>query len=192
MKQPNSYRACALVLTLLFAISFSDSVFAQTNVLDSLLNQIDIHKKKDTIRVRYLVNAAWNMTHTNPKDAFKYVDEAIEISDYLNWTRGSISARRQKGNLYYVMADNVAALETFYDGLKIAQNSNHKILEASLYGNIGNIHADLKQNQKALKNYGLYLKTARKLKQKPDEARALANIGLVYSCLLYTSDAADD
>lgn len=180
MKQPKPHQSWKIGLSLFFVLAFSCNVFAQTKVLDSLLKQIAQHTQKDTIRVGYLVNAAWNMTHTNPKDAFKYVDEAIEISNQLKWPRGSISAWRQKGNLYYVMADNLSAMDAFQEGLKIAQTSNHKILEASLYGNIGNIHADLKQNQKALENYFLYLKTARDLEQKPDEARALSNIGLVY------------
>ncbi len=183
MKQPKPHQTFKIGLTLFLALVFSYNAFAQTKVLDSLFNQLAEHTQKDTIRVGYLVNAAWNMTHTNPKDAFKYVDEAIEISNQLNWPKGVISAWRQKGNLYYVMADNLNAMDAFQEGLKIAQTSDHKMLEASLYGNIGNIHADLKQNRKALENYFLYLKTARTLQQRPDEARALTNIGLVYGDL---------
>ncbi len=168
-------------LSLVFSLLISTGICAQMKVLDSLLEQLSAHPQKDTIRVGYLVNTAWQMTHTNPNDAFVYVDEAIQISNDLNWARGIISAWRQKGNLYYVMADNLNAMDAFQKGLKVAQESNQKILEASLYGNLGNIHADLHQNQKALENYFLYLKTASELGQKPDQVRALSNIGLVYN-----------
>lgn len=154
---------------------------SQEAVLDSLLNELGTHTDKDTVRVALLVNTAWNMTHTKPEDAFVYVEEALDISSDLNWPRGMASALRQKGNLYYVMADNINAMEAFQQGLRIAQDAGEKILEASLYGNLGNIHADLKQNEKALENYQSYLATARELGQRPDQVRALSNIGLIYN-----------
>ncbi|MEO0527009.1 MAG: tetratricopeptide repeat protein [Bacteroidota bacterium] len=155
--------------------------FAQSSVLDSLLVQLNKHSNRDTVRVGLLVNTAWNMTHTDPENAFVYVDEALDIATDIGWAKGRVGALRQKGNLYYVMADNLNAMEAFQQGLKIAQEANEKIYEASLYGNLGNIHADMKENEKALKNYNLYLSTARELGQKPDQVRALSNIGLIYN-----------
>ncbi|MEL6918256.1 MAG: tetratricopeptide repeat protein, partial [Bacteroidota bacterium] len=155
--------------------------FAQSSVLDSLLVQLNKHSNRDTVRVGLLVNTAWNMTHTDPENAFVYVDEALDIATDIGWAKGRVGALRQKGNLYYVMADNLNAMEAFQQGLKIAQEANEKIYEASLYGNLGNIHADMKENEKALKNYNLYLSTAKELGQKPDQVRALSNIGLIYN-----------
>ncbi|MEK6155149.1 tetratricopeptide repeat protein [Flavobacteriaceae bacterium 3-367] len=155
--------------------------FSQEAVLDSLLKELETHTTKDTVRVSLLVNTAWNMTHTKPEDAFVYVEEALDISTDLNWPRGRASALRQKGNLYYVMADNLNAMEAFQQGLRIAREGGEKILEASLYGNLGNIHADMKQNEKALENYYSYLATAKELDQLPDQVRALSNIGLIYN-----------
>ncbi len=175
---PNQAKnATFLILFLLSSLT----VFSQERVLDSLLEQLNVHTKRDSVRVGLLVNTAWNMTHTDPEGAFVYVDEALVISSDLTWPKGMASALRQKGNLHYVMANNLGAMDAFQEGLKIAQAADEKILEASLYGNLGNIHADMKQNEKALENYNAYLSTAEELDQKPDQVRALTNIGVVYN-----------
>ncbi|MEM9001844.1 MAG: tetratricopeptide repeat protein [Bacteroidota bacterium] len=175
---PNQIKNRILSVIFLF---FLVGGFAQSKVADSLLQLLSQHQERDTIKVGLLVNTAWNLTHTDPNNAFAYVEEALKISADLDWSKGTISALRQKGNLYYVMGDNLNALDAFQEGLKIAQDEDEKILEASLYGNIGNIYADFKENEEALENYNAYLQTAIQLDQKPDQVRALSNIGLIYN-----------
>ena len=112
---PNQAKnATFLILFLLSSLT----VFSQERVLDSLLEQLNVHTKRDSVRVGLLVNTAWNMTHTDPEGAFVYVDEALVISSDLAWPKGMASALRQKGNLHYVMANNLDAMDAFQEGFK--------------------------------------------------------------------------
>ena len=155
--------------------------YSQETVLDSLLNVLKAHTNKDSTRVNLLISTSWNMTYTMPEDAFPYVEEAITISRDLDWLKGQALALRQKGNLHYVMADNLRALDAFQKALVLSQNIKDKSLEASLLSNIGNIHADLKEYEKALEKYQSFLSTALELKQKSNQVKGLTNIAIIYN-----------
>jgi len=166
--------------SILFLI-LSVIVFSQEQKQDSLLYKLKSHTQKDSIRAKLLVNIAFNMMYNKPQEAINYVDEAIQISNKLDWQDGKAHALRQKGNLYYVMANNLQALDAYHQALKISQALNNKTLEASLYSNLGNIHADLKEYKKALEKYQSFLSTSEALGQKSNQIKGLTNIGIVYS-----------
>ncbi|MDF0709073.1 tetratricopeptide repeat-containing sensor histidine kinase [Flagellimonas okinawensis] len=149
--------------------------------LDSLRNELEGHTLQDTIRAGLLIEIAGEMTYSSPNEAFPYVKEAIAISEKTNWIKGEALAHRQKGNLYYVLGDNLNALDAYQKALVLSQKMVNKQLESSLLGNIGNIHADLKEYDKALTNYRAYLSTAQSLNNRPDEIKALSNIAIVYN-----------
>jgi len=155
--------------------------FSQGQDLDSIQNKLDTYLTRDSVRVHLLISAARTMMYINPEGAFKHVEEAFDISSQINWQKGKALILQQKGNLYYVMADNLQAMDAYQKALKISQTLNNKILEAGLYSNLGNIHADLKENEKALKKYHAYLAIAKELNQKPDQVKALVNMALVYN-----------
>ncbi len=154
--------------------------FSQEQVLDSILENLRAHSKKDSIRVKLLIDVTRNMTYTNPDGAFDYIEEAIAITSQINWQKGKALVLQQKGNLHYVMANNIQALEAYQHALKISQNFNDKMLEAGLYSNLGNIYADLKENEKALEKYQVYLSIAKQLNKKSDQVKALVNIGIIH------------
>ncbi len=155
--------------------------FSQEQVLDSLMKSLKNHSEKDSIRVNILIDITRSMTYTNPEKAFDYIEEAISITSQINWLKGKAVALQHRGNLHYVMANNIEALDTYQDALKISQNLNDKTLEASLYSNLGNIYADLKEYDKALEKYQSFLSTSEKLEQISNQIRGLTNIGIVYN-----------
>ena len=166
-------------LSILFLI-ISLISFSQEEVQDSILENLRAHSRKDSIRAKLLMDITKNMTYTNPEKAFGYIEEAIVITSQINWQKGTALALQQKGNLYYVMANNLEALDAYQQALKISQKLDDKIFEASLYSNLGNIYADLKENEKALEKYQVYLSMAKLLNKKSDQVRALVNIGLIH------------
>lgn len=155
--------------------------YSQTNVIDSLKNELLKHSKKDTVRAELLIHLVSEMTYSNPKEAFPLIDESIKISKSKKWIEGEILGLRQKGNLYYVLADNLNALDSYQNALVLSENITDRQLKSSLLSNIGNIYADLKAYDKALENYYEYLKTAQTFGSRSDEIKALSNIGIIYN-----------
>lgn len=176
MQQPIK-KTCFSILIILLPLCGN----SQEVALDSLKNELDGHTLHDTIRAGLLIEIAGAMTYSNPNEAFPNVEEAIAISEKTNWIKGEALSYRQKGNLYYVLGDNLNALDSYQKALVLSQKMANKQLESSLLSNIGNIHADLKEYNKALTNYRAYLSTAQSLNNRQDEIKALSNIAIVYN-----------
>lgn len=171
---PNSLCFC-----LLFLIVFN--VRSQEKTLDSLQVELRNHTLQDTVRASLLIRTVSEMTYSDPNEAFPLIDESISISRNEKWTKGEALGLRQKGNLYYVLGDNLNALDAYQKAVLLSKKISDKPLESSLLSNIGNIHADLKEYDRALENYRAYLNTARELGSRPDEIKALSNIAIVYN-----------
>ncbi|RDY60203.1 tetratricopeptide repeat protein [Flagellimonas nanhaiensis] len=166
----------------LFLFSFfSLWSFSQKSELDSLQQELSLYVKRDSVRVGLLIQAVSTMTYSNPSEAFPYVEEAIAISSEIQWKKGEALGLRQKGNLHYVLADNLNALDAYQKALGLSQTIQDKQLTSSLLSNIGNIHADLKEYDKALENYRAFLTASQSLGNVPNEIRALSNMAIVYN-----------
>ncbi|WP_431135308.1 tetratricopeptide repeat-containing sensor histidine kinase [Psychroserpens mesophilus] len=167
-------------LLLCLVISFSCHTYAQKTAQDSILKKLETYTTKDSIRVKFLLDAGNHITYNNPNQAFKLVEEAKEISTQINWTKGLVLSKRSKGVVYYSLSDNLNAMEAYQDALKISSKMPHnELIKASLHNNLGSIYADLKSYDKALSNYNTYLSIAKKLNNKNEEIIALVNIGTV-------------
>lgn len=166
-----------LCLSLLFCVLSST---AQNSVLDSLRNELQNHPEKDTLRVKLLVNTAWNMTYDTPNEAFPYVTEALEISKELQWKKGTGFALRQEGTLHYSMANYVKAMESYLEALTVSEALD-PVFTASLHNNLGNIYAELKQYNKAIASYEDYLTLSKKASSIINEINGLTNLGLIYT-----------
>lgn len=170
-------KTCFILLIILLPLCGN----SQAVQLDSLRNELAGHTQQDTIRAGLLIEITGEMTYSSPNEAFPYVKEAIAISEKTNWVKGEALAQRQKGNLHYVLGDNLNALDAYQKALVLSQKMANKQLESSLLGNIGNIHADLKEYDKALTNYRAYMSTAQSLNNRADEIKALSNMAIVYN-----------
>lgn len=168
-----------LCFCLLFLLVFN--VRSQEKTLDSLQVELQNHTLQDTGRASLLIRTVSEMTYSDPNEAFPLIDESISISRNEKWTKGEALGLRQKGNLYYVLGDNLNALDAYQKAILLSKKISDKPLESSLLSNIGNIHADLKEYDRALENYRAYLNTARELGSRPDEIKALSNIAIVYN-----------
>lgn len=153
--------------------------------LDSLENFIRTYHKKDTTRVLTLMTITEQLVRTNPIKAMKYADEALSISESLDWKRGVVSALRQKGVLYEVMSHYDKSIEYQLKSLKVMEGfdapvTRKKLFEAGVYINIGNIYNYIKEDDRAL----VYQKKAEKIlseyKDENIEAVLALNMGLSY------------
>ena len=148
---------------------------------DSLFSSLESHTKKDTIRIKLLINTANSITQNDPTKAFDLVEEAFDTAIDINWIKGKALALRQKGVIYYSLSDNLNAMEAYQQALIESRPLNNSLFEASLYNNLANIYADMKLFDKALENYDTLLSIATDMNSIPDQIRALANIATVQS-----------
>ncbi|MCF6349200.1 MAG: tetratricopeptide repeat protein [Flavobacteriaceae bacterium] len=155
--------------------------FSQKQKQDSLLTELESNTKTDTIRARLLINVAYNIMHNKPQQALDYVDEALQISNELDWQKGKASSLRQIGVVYYYMADNIRAMDYFQQALIAGEPLHDKLFNASLYSNLANIFADMKQSERAIKEYNRLLTVAREFNHIPFLINSLSNIGAVYN-----------
>ncbi|MBD1258997.1 tetratricopeptide repeat protein [Maribacter polysiphoniae] len=154
---------------------------SQINKLDSLKNELKANTSKDTIRAGLLIELASELTYSEPNKGFSLIEEALAISKKNTWIKGEALAQRQKGNLHYVLADNLNAMDAYQKALVLSRKIPDKQLEASVLSNLGNIHADLKEYDQALQNYRAYLETSRTLGNRAEEIKALSNIAIIYN-----------
>ncbi|MCK0160954.1 tetratricopeptide repeat protein [Allomuricauda sp. F6463D] len=154
---------------------------SQQNKLDSLKNELQTHTLKDTIRAGLLIELASEMTYSEPNEGFSFIEEALTISKKEGWIKGEALAQRQKGNFYYVLADNLNALDAYQQALVLSKKITDKQLESSILSNLGNIHADLKEYDRALENYRAYLETSQAMGNRAEEIKALSNIAIIYN-----------
>ncbi len=170
--------------TLLFFICFfatTQCIFPQITVQDSLLQELRQYPTQDSLRVKLLLNTTASLTYTNPKAAIPHVQEAINITEKIRWKKGEGLANVAKGNLYYVMADNLNALAAYQKALAISKSLKNAEMEASVLSNLGNIHADLKEYDQAISKYSLLLNQSKKLENKSNQIKALTNIAIIYN-----------
>ncbi|MAU14998.1 MAG: hypothetical protein CMH46_05600 [Muricauda sp.] len=176
MPRPTKNKYCIILICLVHFFGTS-----QQNKLDSLKNELQTHTLKDTIRAGMLIELASEMTYSEPNEGFSFIEEAITISKKNGWIKGEALAQRQKGNLYYVLADNLNALDAYQQALSLSRKIPDKQLESSILSNLGNIHADLKEYDRALENYRAYLETSQAMGNRAEEIKALSNIAIIYN-----------
>ncbi|MDP4218496.1 MAG: tetratricopeptide repeat protein [Bacteroidota bacterium] len=167
-----------LHVALFTAFSCMGQTAIQTDTLTKILQS---HPAKDSNRVTPLLQLADAIIYTDPVGAMRYADEALDISEKEKWAKGIALSLRQKGNVYYVLSDNTAAMDSYIRALKVSQPLGIRRLDASLFNNLANIYSDLKQYDKALGNYREYLAASRELRSTKDETIALVNMGTVYT-----------
>jgi len=174
--------------TFILAVSFC---FSQgVGYVDSLKNKLR-HAPLDTNYVSTLLNLADAIVYDNTDSSMRYTNDALLLSEKLKWQKGIALYYRQKGNVYYVLNDNLNAMDCFQKALKEGETLHSKKFDATIYNNIANIYSDLKQYDKALDYYNKLLATAREENQRKEETIALINIGTVYTELTDYTKALD-
>lgn len=147
------------ILSLLaFFISFC--LFGQLQnlkQLDSLENKIKLYPKKDTVYIKMRLDYAKNALFLKPSDTtlLKDMDEVIELSKKLNYSKGIALANIRKGAVYHYFLDEpYKALDCYNSASDIIEKQpSLKKYMADVLINIGNIYNEQKESKKALQYY---------------------------------------
>ena len=153
---------------------------AQQTKVDSLKAILNTHTDNDTLKVAVLLNLSFAINTIDSDSALVYANQALDLSNTLNWTKGKALSYRQKGLVFYYKSDYLNALQFSQNALIQAEPLGNKLLDASIYSNIGNIYADIGDLEKALTNYQRFLEIAKSQKSAADELTALTNIATIH------------
>lgn len=160
---------------------FSVNAFSQRSSIDSLLSLIK-KDKADTNKVIHLNTLCIKFKNTGIYDsALFYGNNALQLSQQLNFNRGITSSYNKIGNIYISQGNYPTALDCYLKALKMNEELNNKKGIAINLGNIGLVYQNQEDNSKALNYFLRALKMAEELGHKQLQANTLSNIGNIYS-----------
>jgi len=167
-----------IILTLLFAFK-PTPILGQSKVVDSLKNVI-LNSKDDTLKVATYINLHKQLfTLRDYEEALNVISKGIELSNHLNFPRGTAQFMLSKGVNYQLLGRNEEALNAYKKGVSIAKKNELHTIESKLYVNIGNYHYASGDLDYAL-DYYLKAYELKKYLSKQNLGRLLNNIAVVY------------
>ncbi len=175
----NTIRKISLFFFFLFFL-FTGSIQSQNKEIDSLKNELKIHKEKDTIRVKLLNYLAFHNYRNNPPEATTYVEEALKLAYEIKSEKSIAQSLYIKGFVYMEQANFEVAINNLNNALKhYTTLKDLKGIEKckNVFGILYSYKGDFKLS---LKSYEEGKAIAEKLEDKNSVDRYLYNIGNVY------------
>ncbi len=169
-----------IYLLIILLLGFRQFSLAQNHMIDSLRNALKV-SQADTNRVNIQNTLGKQYIYISefPR-ADSFANEAIKLSEKLNFKKGIAKGYSAIGIVYYYQGDLAKALEYYFKSLKIAEEIGDKTLMLSNIGNVGIVYSNQGDYPKALEYYFKALKMAEESKDKNKIANDLGYIGVVY------------
>ncbi|OJY83621.1 MAG: hypothetical protein BGP13_13595 [Sphingobacteriales bacterium 40-81] len=161
-----------------FSITFVSK--GQANVRDSLLNELNNHSQKDTLRLNILTAAAAACRYDSAELGIKLTDEAIQLAEKLKSMVNLGHAYHIRGICYYTKGDFQTDIEFQKKAFTIYMKAGDSLQAGSALNRIGTAYTSLSDYPQALQ----YLQQAEKLADEGNIRRVKpavkANVALVY------------
>lgn len=116
-------------LILLVFFHFTTFIFAQVHNIDSLRRILDQHRKEDSSRVNSLIDLSKEYVQRRISEVKLLAEEALEISQKINYHRGEAEANRLLGITYLIEKPNAQALQYLAFSLDYFQKIGNHIEE---------------------------------------------------------------
>ena len=155
-------------------------VKAQTIEIDSLRNILKTTISRDTVGVNLLIKEANQILNITPTKALICAEEALELSEKINFIEGKAKSLMLIGNYHNEKSDYFEALIYYQRALNIIQNLGDKKQMAICLIKIGIIYRDQGDFLKAFENCQKGLIIGEEIGDKLIIARCLKHIGVIY------------
>jgi adenylate cyclase len=163
---------------MLYIVLQTFSLSAQSSFSDSIY-QVLKNTPNDTLRVLLLNDYAWELFDSKPIEAQKSLEEALLLSQNLQYPKGEATAWNELGVLEESLGNIEKAIEYYQKALVLRKKLQDLKGIASLYNNLGNAYEGFGDYEMALQNHTANLNTVELLKDTLRIARAHYNIGVV-------------
>lgn len=164
-------------------------VFASENKIDSLRNVL-LQSKEDSNKVKALNTLSWELSYIDPDSAMRYCQEALQLAQKINWTKGIGGSLHQiawvhyqKGDYFLSMEFNQKAISLWDSVLMVSANRDNpgfKNQKLKTLNNLGLVFWNLGEYPKAIDCFFKALKIEEELGNNEMKANTLNNIGLIY------------
>ncbi len=179
-------KACIL---LGFFYFFATSIYGQNQVIaDSLELIYHSGRFDEKDRLQILYNLAKD--HTDPEKALKFSNELLSRAKAADSTKRIIGAYMQQGSALRLKGDLSRALESFFEGVKIAKEKERKRDLGLLYVNIAIVYSVIGDDQNTILNYKNAISILKEENDSLGYATALENLGVEYNEKLAKPDSA--
>ncbi|MES2591623.1 MAG: tetratricopeptide repeat protein [Bacteroidota bacterium] len=163
-----------------FIFAFFHIGNAQKPAIDSLKTLIGTGIA-DSSKTKLLTDLSWEyITIGDYKNAVEKTNEAISLSQKINYKKGLAQSFNMKGILYWFQGDYPNALDYQYKALKISEEIGDKQRIAGSLNNIGSIFHEQGDLQKALEDQLKALRIYEEIDAKYEIANLYNNIGVIY------------
>lgn len=180
----------SIFLFLLIQLVWAFNINAQK--LDSLLRELDNHKKEDTLRLKLLNRISKQYLYLNPKKGLEAADNAIALAEKLNKQKELAYAFMVKGEHYnWEGGSSIKALECLQKALNSFKQMGSKAEIASCLNDMGGSYFGLADYRKASDYLHQALSMDRELDDKESTAIDLCNIALAHLRLSEFNKALD-
>ncbi|OJJ22117.1 hypothetical protein BKI52_08755 [marine bacterium AO1-C] len=167
------------LFTLSFLLALSPT-FAQQKVIDSLRNLLD-ERKEDTLQAKVLIKLSGAYTYVDTEEAKAFADKALKLSQKIQYKAGIANAYRSIGTVYSEQGNYDQAVKTYYQGLKIAEDTQDPRIKANIYNNMGTVFSRLDDFSQAKSNYQKALRIYQKINDQNLMATSFNNLGHIYN-----------
>jgi two-component system NtrC family sensor kinase len=142
----------AIISTFLFGMLFVSIGFCQATQIDSIRHRLNI-ATADTSRILLMSDLSFAYSFTNTDSGLFYADQAIQLSEQINFQRGKIRALFSKGAILETKGDMPEALKAGFIALDIARKNDLQLETAMCLTLIGNVFYDLNDFSRAIGFY---------------------------------------
>ena len=180
-------REVLLMLGFLFVSGFG--LYGQNQVLaDSLELVYTSGRFEEKARLQLLNDLA--VKHPNPEKALLYSEALLYKAQAVDSTRFVIAGFHQKGNNLKLKGDLSRALASYFEGVKIATETERKRELGMLYISIASVYKVMGNNKNTIQYYQNALPILKEVNDSLNYATALENFGDYYNLVLSKPDSA--
>ncbi len=185
MKGNMKNRASAILVLILTA----SLCFGQKNPIDSLKKLLDV-SAQDSARVNILLELSKANFSDAPDEAIRYATLAKDLSEEINFMKGTAFSYKNLGMAYYFKGDYLLTLDNWNKSILAFDSIGDKGGVANLQSNLGAVYFNQGDDSNALDYYLKSLKIAEEMKDTLRIVTNCINIGAVYFNKKATKDQA--
>jgi signal transduction histidine kinase/DNA-binding response OmpR family regulator len=168
-----------VILTLLLFLG-ANLLNAQPHSIDSLKSLLSINNIHDTSRVVILNEIAYEYRYTDNEKLFEFANQAINLSDSLDYDMGRLESLNLLGLYFYTISDYQKALNLHEQALAISERINYAKGQSESHYYIGNIYREKGNYSKTLVHHNKALEIQKFIGDSSGIARIYNSIGIVY------------
>ena len=168
---------------LLFSIllCLTSSLYSQNPQIDSLKNELAIHKQKDAEKVDILNELAYQFHRIDPNLSLAYLEESGEITATLDYPKGKARGLYLRGIIQVLKSNFDQANLYIQDAIQVYDTSMHKKEFAQCYNILGLIASYKGSYQEAIAFFKESIRINAGLENGKGSPSALLNLGSLYA-----------